>query len=307
MKDILKISIVKNIKECELLWREFSPQKTLFDLWSFRSCCWKVYKFEPYFILLRDDGKNVGLLPLWFNHEISKYYWLGDVGDDFNWPESNDFWLKDKRYAANLLKACPSGTVLNSIQSDLIQGLSNSFPFKASDPKYVLDLSSFKTVDDYLATLNKKLRSNLRRDKKRIDNLKPVIRMNHFSDFKKLVEFNTRRFEDSPFWNEKWVKTFLKVINNGKKGGDYQSRIISVLIDGKVVSVDLVFIFRDVYYAFVCGSDLEKCPGIGNYMNLLDIEDALGLNISMIDFCEDTESSHKRKFFSKIGQFSLTI
>lgn len=303
----MEISVIKNIGECEVLWEKFSPKKTFFELWDYRICFWEVFQFQPYFVVLRKDSEEVGLLPLWFNHELSKYFWFGDVGDGADWQESNDFWVGEPAYALELLQACPVGTVLNSVKAEAVELVKDRFDFLRGDPKFLLRLEGINSVEDYLMRLDKKLRSNLRRDQKRVEALQPQIQIDNFGDFAELVELNKGRFADSPFHDGRIVQVFEKIVELGRGRAAFKSRMISARIDGKIAAVDLIFIFGDVYYAMICGSDISVCNGIGNYMNLLDVKDALDLGVSIVDFADGTADSHKRKLFTSVEHFRMSI
>jgi len=57
----LQVEIASDINRCFELWKEFSPQKTLFDTWEFRFAFYQAYKHRPYFILLKNQSENLAL------------------------------------------------------------------------------------------------------------------------------------------------------------------------------------------------------------------------------------------------------
>ncbi|MCK9186402.1 GNAT family N-acetyltransferase [Candidatus Gracilibacteria bacterium] len=298
---------VENIEECKKLWEEFSPHLSIFDEWSFRFAFFKFYKYKPHFVLLHDEKQNVGLLPLWFVPEKNKYFWFSDIGDGFNWAEENSFWVKDKKYVKDLIDSCPKSTILNSLKADVVNEFLAQDPrISKSNPKQILKMEGINSLEDYFMSVDKKLRSNLRRDKKRVEALGPEIVFDNFDDFNKLVEFNSERFEDSPFRDERMVKIFLEIIEKGKSGGIYKARMISVKVNGEIVGVDLNFIYKDVYDTLLCGNDTEKCPGIGHFLTMLDMQDAISYGIKKIDFSESDEGSYKEKLFTTIPQFTFS-
>ncbi|MDP2643293.1 MAG: GNAT family N-acetyltransferase [Candidatus Peregrinibacteria bacterium] len=301
----MNVRFVEEIGECEKLWEEFSPHLSIFDEWDFRFSFLEFYKYNIYFVLLEEENQNVGLLPLWYIPEKNKYFWMGDIGDGFDWQEENSFWVKDEKYLKTLIDSCPKSTVLTSLKESVCGFLGEDGRLSKANPKQILSLDGISSVEDFLMTVNKKLRQNLRRDKKRVDEVNPEIVFDHFEDFGALVKFNSDKFLDSPFKDERMVKTFNLIIENGKNGVKYKSRMISVKVDGEIVGVDLNFICGDVYYTMLCGNDTEKCPGIGHYLTMLDIEDALSLGVKLIDFAESDEGSYKEKLFKTISQFAL--
>ena len=290
--------IIKDIDECARIWEEFSPAKSLYDLWEYRFCFWDVYRFEPHFILLKNKTGNVGLLPLWRIPENKKYYWFGDVGDEFNWQEGNNFWIKDENALDDLIKCLPEPVLLTSITEKAAKNLAKFGGAKEGEPKYVLDLTGFKNLEDYLQSLDQKKRGNLRRDRRAIEALNPIVTFGRTEDFDKLIKFNMERFQTSPFKDDRLIKVFKKIISIAGTA-PFKKRIISIEIEGETVGVDLVFIYNNIYYPLLTGAQTMKYSGLGNHLNMLDIEDALGLGMEKMDFAEDSADSYKGKLFQK--------
>jgi hypothetical protein len=109
----LQAEIVSDINRCFELWKEFSPQKTLFDTWEFRFAFYQAYKHKPYFILLKNQSENLALLPLWYEDDKKKYFWFGSW-----WQEEVRFFSKDPNYVPILLSIAPSPLSLNAISKD---------------------------------------------------------------------------------------------------------------------------------------------------------------------------------------------
>ncbi len=309
----LKIKVVTTISQCRRLWREFTPGKSFSDLWEYRFAFYKAYRFPLHFVLLKSQGRNVGLLPLWMHPKKKKYFWLGDVADDEDnrWPEDVDLWVKDKRYLPALLQACPRPAQLCNLKVTWRNHLKGIAVLKKASPKNILSLRSLRTVEDYLAIQSRKLRSNLRRIKRSIDLRHPQIIFNRFKDFNRLTYLNRKRFKDSCFHDTRVLHAFRALIRPGKRRKLYEVRTISVQIKGKVVGVDLIFIFKNTYYPLFCGNDLHHCSGIGMYMNLLDIQDALALGMKKMDYGESDPNAsyyhYKHRLFSEISQYKLNL
>ncbi|MBC7073851.1 hypothetical protein H5T58_00440 [Candidatus Parcubacteria bacterium] len=143
----------------------------------------------------------------------------------------------------------PSPLYLNAIKKEAVEPLSKYFNFKEDEPKYILNLKTFKDHECWLKTLKKNDRRDLRKDRNRILKQNPEILIDNFSDFEKLVELAKERFakkgEIADWEDEKRVKTFKEVIN--LSGKSYKARMISVKINGKYAGVDLNCIFKDSY------------------------------------------------------------
>jgi CelD/BcsL family acetyltransferase involved in cellulose biosynthesis len=302
-----KIVVISDIKECEKLWREFSPNLTLFDTWEFRLAFYEAYKYKPYFLVLKKNGENLALLPLWFednnfyNKNLKRYTWFGS-----DWQEENKFFAKEINYILVLLSLAPSPLYLNAIPREEVEKLNNKLKFEEEEAKYVLDLKGFKNHEDYLMTLKKNTRRNLRKDRNRILKQKPEIVIDNFSDIDILIELAKKRFREKGEgvdWDDpRRVETFKNVIKFS--GKSYKVRMIKVKIDGKDAGVDLICIFNKTYFAVKCGYNISEFSGIGNFINLYEIDDAIKLGMEKIDFLQNNYQ-WKNRYFSPIPLYKF--
>ena len=295
----LQIEIISDISSCSALWERFSPQKSLFDVWEFRLAFYKAYKYKPYFLLLKNRSEELALLPLWYEDDKMRYRWFG--GD---WQEEVRFLSKHLKYIPILLSLAPSPLLLNAIAEDSIRPLERKIRFEEDDPKFVLALREFRNHEDYLTTIRKKTRQNLRRNKRRIEKQNPRMVINDFSNFEYLVRLSKERFqqkrEETDWEDLRRVEAFRKVI--GLAGKSYKIRMISVLIGKQIAGVDLIALFKGCYYTLRCGYNVRDFPGIGSFFNLLEIDDAIRLGMKKIDFLQDSYE-WKDIFFQRIPLF----
>ena len=297
-----ELEIVSDIEQCRSLWREFCSQKTLFDTWEFRSAFYSAYRFKPCFVLIKNNEKRLALLPLEYNEDEKQYVWFGS-----SWQEENKFFAKDPALIPALLSLAPKPLYLNAIDFNSADLVKNYVNFQMDDSKYVLDLSDIKNSDEFLMHLNKNNRRNLRKDKYRIARQNPEIVINDFNDFDKLVQLSRDRLKqlgDAADWEDpRRVEAFRQVIKSNDKS--YKLRMISVKINGKTAGVDLIAILDDCYYAVKCGYDVKNFSGIGNYINLLEIDDAIALGKKKIDFLQNNYE-WKSKFFKAVPLFKYS-
>lgn len=297
----LKLEVVFEMDRCCQLWQEFSPSQGLFDTWEFRLAFWRAYQHSPYFLLLKNNEKNLALLPLWYEKDKQKYFWFGST-----WQEENQFFAKDPLLVPLMLAVSPSPVELNAISLETVLWTKEFIDFKPDEPKYVLDLTEIHSVDDYLGSLKKKKRYNLKRDRRIIEAKNPKLIFDHFGDFDALVALSKERFqekgEDVDWEDPRRVEAFRQVINLGKAKKSFKLRMITVRIGEKIAGVDLIALFNGCYYPVKCGYDVKNFSGIGNYVNLLEIEDALNLKMKKIDFLENSYG-WKERWFQEIPLF----
>jgi len=281
----LQVLVTTDLEECRRLWQEFSPQQGLFDTWEFRLAFYQGYHHQPYFLVFKTATENLALLPLWYEADKQKYFWFGSW-----WQEENKFFVKDDLLIPLLLAVCPRPVLLNAISDDVPAWVRRVIKFTADDPKYILDLVGLTDADDFLATFNKKRRYNFRRDRRIIISQRPQVIFDRLTDFKQLISLSKARFqqkgEETDWEDPRRVKTFAAVIRLGRQAQGFDIRMITVKIGAKVAAVDLIALCHGCYYPMKCGYNVKEFPGIGNYMNLLEINDAISLGAKKMDFLE---------------------
>ena len=283
-QDILSqnnIEIISDIDRCFGLWQELSSKKTLFDTWEFRFAFYKGYRFKPHFLLLKNNEDNLALLPLWYDEDKKKYTWFGS-----DWQEEVRFFAKNPDSMERLLSVSPSPLFLNAIAEESYALLNNKEKFQIDDAKYILELEGLKTHEDHLMSLKKNTRHNLRKDRRRIERQNPEIIINDFSLLPSLIALNKKRFKKDSGWNDsRRVETFSQVIK--LSGKSYTARMVAIKIGDRIAGADLICVYNGTYFALSGGYDVKDFSGIGNYMNLVEIDDAISLGCNKIDFLQN--------------------
>jgi hypothetical protein len=294
----LRVEAFSDIEKCRELWKELARPKTLFDTWEFRYAFYLAYRFLPYFLLLKSSTENLALLPLWYDSEEKKYVWFGS-----SWQEEVRFFSKDPELLPLLLSAAPAPLFLNAISAESVVAAGSLVKFEADESKYVLNISGFSNHEDYLMTLRKSDRHSLRKDRRRIESQGSRIVIDEFADFEQLVALAKKRFEckGGADWEDpRRIETFRQVIK--LSGASYKARMISIKIGEKTAGVDLICLLNDTYFTVKCGYDVAEFSGIGNYMNLVEIDDAIGLGMKKIDFLQNNYT-WKSRWFESIPLF----
>jgi transcription-repair coupling factor (superfamily II helicase) len=121
-----------------------------------------------------------------------------------------------------------------------------------------------------------------------------------------MVDLSIKRFREKGELSEfeKYPATtdiFKNIIKYGKS--KYQIKMFSVYIKNKLAAADLIAIHNNVYYPLQGGSyNVHDYPGIGNYMDLLEIDDAITLGIEKMDFLQ-IDYGWKHRKFTEIPMF----
>ncbi len=299
----LKIEVISDISQIYKLWQEFSHYESLFDTWEFRYSFYQGYDYKPYFLVIKDKDSVQAVLPLWYDPEKKKYVWFGS-----SWHEDNKFFVSHPIFIPLLLAAAPYQLDLFLIDKQVPRWIVDIMRFDLDDPKFILDLTKYHSVDQVLAQLTKKHRYNLRRDKRKFDQLQTKIKVNQLNDFNLMIDLIKKRFnkrgEDCD-WNDiRRVNTFKHVLRFGQQEKYFSNRMISLLINNEIVAVDFNVIYKDCYYVLSGGSKLDQYPGVGNYMNMIDVQDAIDLGMKKIDFLEN-DYNWKAKWLEPVVSYKF--
>ncbi|HLD27108.1 MAG TPA: GNAT family N-acetyltransferase [Patescibacteria group bacterium] len=292
----LHLKVHSHIEECERLWNIFSPKQSLFDLWDFRYAWWEGYHCIPYFYTIYESRTPLALLPLWFDTDKKRFEWFGS-----EWMEDNMFMVKDEDFINVLLRLIPKSMYLNTLET-VPHTIIEEIEVRRDKDKYVSDISSFSHIEEYLQTLKKKHRYNLRRDYYTIKNLNPRIEITdgkkYSDEFGDIVRLSLQRFsgeEKSDFRYKEDVDAGRAILKNS---GLYTCTLIKVFIRDYLAAVDLIAHYNDRYYMLIGGAnDVERFPGIGNFMVYHEFDDAIKNNFNVVD-CLQVDYSWKHKYFT---------
>jgi len=298
--DQLQIQVSADIKTCKHLFNLFTPKDTVFSSWDFRYAWYLGYKNPPFFLTLFYRKKPVALLPLWYEKDKNQFRWFASW-----WMEENSFWVMDKKYIPILLAVAPSRTYLNAILLDS-PNLNKILNLQKDEPKYILNLNGLKSFNEFLQKLKKKQRYNLKRDFRLINEQNPQIIINRFSDIEKMFMLSIKRFkqkgDESDFIDPQRRETFRQIIKQAKT---YQPRLLTYQVNNQIAGIDLVLIYKNIYHAVKCAYDVYNFPGIGNFANLYQIDEAINLGCKTIDFLE-VSYGWKEKLFTPIPLYSFS-
>ena len=292
----LRVEVGDDLKECKKLWDIFKKEESVFDLWKFRYPFHKYYLCKPYFLTIYIDSDPVGLLPLSYGPTVNGYRWFGT-----SWPEDNKFFVKDPIFVPLLMYLAPYPVALYAIEADEKNKLPDFTPLEIDDSKYILDLTRHLSFADYLNTLKKKKRYNFKRDIKKFKSLQTITEINNSSRFDEMIVIGKERFKikgDISEWEENPQSIEMSrelMLDNP----DYITRTVSAIIGNELAGSDMISIYKGKYYCLGGAYNTKSFSGIGNYMNYLEIEDALNMGCKVIDFLQ-IDYGWKHKWFTEV-------
>ncbi|PJC76310.1 hypothetical protein CO010_02905 [Candidatus Shapirobacteria bacterium CG_4_8_14_3_um_filter_39_11] len=293
------VRVETGMETCRQLFEQFSPKKTLFEIWGFRYAFYLGYHCQPVFLIFERGDQPLGLLPLWYESDKDELRWFGSW-----WQEGNTFWFNDKSLIPLVFSLFRQKILLNALH--LSQSLARKCQLMADDPKYLLSLEEYPTMESFMQKFNGKKRYNLRRDQRIILSHNPQTVINRYKDLEALFKLSIKRFakideDGSAFLVRERKETFRQIV---KQANEYEIRTVTTEINGKTVGVDLVALYKGVYYALNGAYDIKHYPGLGNYTNFVLIQDAIDLGMKAVDFLE-VSYGWKEDWFKPIPLFQF--
>jgi len=296
--DRLVVKMETNIEKCWRLWEKFSPKKSLFQLWDFRYSWYQGWGFKPFFYTIYFGKKPVAVLPLWYNEIEKKYQWFGGT-----WPEDNCFFVNDSDFILPLLKIAPKPILLNAIEENNTLSPLKEIYFKQDTPKYIIPVSYYQSLDDFLSTLKKKNRHHLRYYEKRFSEIITKVELvegnqsKNLSLLQKLSIFDFERKEDgdfSEYRKKQRIKTFEMIYKNQ---GVYKIISLYIWIGDYLAAYDILGLYKNNLYLLTGAADLKRFPGLGVYVTALELKKAWEWRVEMID-CMQEDYNWKHKYFT---------
>lgn len=276
-------TVVKDITECEKLWVKFSPRHTLWDLWGVAVSFYYTNRFEPYFIKITKEDKEIGLLPLWKDKEKNKFHFFAGT-----YLENKSFWF-DVELFPKLLEYIPQNTILYDMNGESVKKIIDRFPeysnyFIHEDFRYFLNLKNVDyNIENYLLRFNKKHRKNFLNDIKKINELNPQLIWESNENFDYLVKFNIERFgEESDFFNDPIFTNMVKTMMDYFHVNNMLKTLI-IKFNGKIEGIEIAVYYDDIYYV-INGGYNRNIPNLGKLIMFEHIKNAIKLKAKEIDF-----------------------
>jgi hypothetical protein len=287
----LMVKVFTDEKNAETLWNSFSSNSTVFDLWEIRKAFAEGFGADkPYFITLYEKdsvGAHIlGVLPLSFDEEEKLYKWYG-----CSWPEDNTFFVKDPELIPLLLMCAPRPISLQEIKGlPEYKFLETFYGYKVEDePKYVLPLTRFQNVDQYIQSLRKKKRHNIKRDCKKITRLNPRLFYGNEEHIENMFRLNRKRFskpgvsaDDISRFDLPYYRKVFRLL--AKLACPAHQVFVTTALDTGIEAVEFGFMYNKSCYAFNAGANIESYSGLGTFSNIMLIDYAIKQGCSEVDF-----------------------
>lgn len=293
---MLRFECVQQLEQAEKLWKFFSPEETIYDSWEFRYCFYKYFNYPLYFYAGYENEELIGVLPLQFN--VDKQY-LEFFGGDY--MEDNRVMVKTG-YENNIPEFYQQ--ISRTAQLGLIRG-SDAFTTQLpkQDFKYVLPLNKFKTSDEYLVALfHSETRKTIQKKVRRIERENMKVILNKLEDIELLFEYNKAMFKEKSSFND---RPHHQEIFRDLLVTPFKPYLLSFVIGEEVQGVTFSLLYKKSYAYISLGVYPKAVKDLVNFMNIKNIEQALGVGATEVDAFTGDYGWKERWHFSKIPQYKF--
>jgi hypothetical protein len=279
----MDFKIIENLEEGLEIYRKFNREECLWNLESVNMSQYDESYNKPYFIVLLEKGKEVGVVPLVYDSTENKYYYFCGFH-----PE-NRLFLFDLKYFKEVYDILPDRTKLIDFNNLQTEELIRLFPdcekyFEEKDKHYFLDLVKLEfSFDKYLETFNSKHRKNLRYDLKKVKENNFKIVWEKLENFDYVVKFNKERFGvDSDYDDVDFVlktKSLLKVLSE-----ICEINTLTVKNENdEIIGIEIAAIYDNVYYVLNGGYNRDY-KNLGKMIMSSHIINSMDRKCDKIDF-----------------------
>lgn len=279
----LTLEIQTDLSACERLWRSIVHPNGIQDTWEYRRVWASCYEGTPYFLCAKAQGEVVGFLPLEDFRAQHGYFWY--YGGGHYVERSRVFSLPGSQDAVGqfLYSHLPPKTKMLYIDPGEIKFSSQLEPETTT---YFLDVAAIKgNLENFFDRMSKKTRLSVKRDLRKIEELKPQIRVNAWNDLEALIAFNKARFgQASSFYEPDLELVIRKMVSD--EGLNPFRRMLSFDIEGVLKGCTLNYFCNGVYTYYLAGNALD-IPNMAKYIVYALFQDAIQLGATRIDVMAD--------------------
>ncbi len=301
-KQTIQFRCVTDVLEAEKLWREFSPEETIYDAWEFRALFHKYHQKEVRFYVGFLGEEVIGVLPLQYNAEKG---WFEFFGGDY--MEDNRLFLKleCEIYRPDFYEYMK--TLGEKIKLEYIRATDDfTKTFEVVDQKWVLPLGGLTSYKDFLdKNFEGKTRNTFYRKIRKFETETIEIIKNNFQDLELLFEYNKLMFGDHSSFNDR--PFHQEIFRDLVKMPQFAPEILTFVINGEKEAVSFSLRYKGWYEFFLFGLRPDKIQNLSTLINVHNIQTAIDMQSSYFDAFVGAYGWKDRWHFTPISQYKYTI
>jgi len=276
------VRVCKDLGEIQHLWRQYWPEKCLFDFWPVRAAFQRQFQHDPHFLVAERQGDVCGMLALsWIDEEHYFGHFPGELWHGKTWLEQNRVLAEDEAAFEALWEAVPDVAQVRYLHPDSYMPTGASITvdevgYLFRPPHYDYDFNA------YLAEFSGKTRKKIRCETDRLHARGVTFRYDRLADVDWLFRLNLESFRtDSYFSDPRFLNAFEDLVIWLRKHD--LLRVTSVLVGGELAAVDIGAVWNGTY-TVVAGGAAREFTGIAKLINFHHLEWACRERLREVDF-----------------------
>ncbi len=301
-KKNLEIQRVTDLLQAEHIWKQLSPEETIYDSWEFRALFQKYHQKEIRFYVGFVDGVMIGVLPLQYNADKG---WIEFFGGDY--MEDNRLFIASgyENYRQDFYEYLK--TLGEKIKLEYIRAEDDfTKTFEVADQKWVLPLTGFQSYTDFLEdSFEGKTKNTFYRKIKKIEQNQIEIQRNNFDDLELLFEYNKLMFGDHSSFNDR--PFHQEIFRDLVKIPEFTPEILTFLINGEKEAISFSLQYKGWYEFFLFGLRPDKIKDLSTFINVQNIQRAIDTKANYFDAFVGAYGWKDRWHFTPIAQYKFTF
>lgn len=280
--------VVSELAECELLWKQFSTNERLWDVWEIIHSLHDVIRYKLHFMVLEKNGAARGLIPLVEDTKDGSYELFGGC-----YPDNRSLWVTPEDFL-DFFNALPEKTELFDINGDCVKKILAAHPslenyFSEKDERYFLLPEEFnRDFTQHIATkFSGDKRKHLLGELRKIREREPIMTTQISpSDVNTFITLCNKNFgEESDLKTEGGQAEARRLVTCLEQLGYLRGLLVT--IDEKQEAVALCGLYNDVLTVIYSSSN-NDIKNLGKFLNFETIQEACKLGVKEIDYMMGT-------------------
>jgi hypothetical protein len=275
--------IISDLSECEQLWKRFSPNNNLWDDWEINRTLHNPAISDPFFLVLIDNKKETGILPLMIEINTGTHYFFGG-----KLPEARRLWF-DLKYFNLFFEKIQNNTQLLDMNATDARKITMIYPeykdyFVKPDRRYYVNLQAINwSFDNYLKNkFSGERRKKFLADIRKVNELGLDVSWSKDIHLDLFIEMNKKRFgKDSDYNKEENILEARRLLKLLKEKSMLQTLTISS--SGKIQAVSLSALYKETLHV-IYASNNQDVKNLGKKMHVLNIQRGIDLKAKEVDF-----------------------
>jgi hypothetical protein len=274
----ISFAIEYDLTKCEQIWKDLSPHVFLTDMWEYRLAFHQAFSKTPHFICAVQNAKIIGVLPLEHLDLNGGFYSYFGGGE---WNERLRAFLSPgapPKLIQKLYELAPRPAYFHSVMEADAKGIPN---IRLETETYYLDCHDLNyNIDNLYAKWSKSYRHSIKRDFRKIEELKPEIIWDRFEDIESMIRLNKERFNGDSTFNKPHFADAIRNLVNCSILRPHLG-MISLKLNHELIGVALCGFYKNSSI-YLASGNIQDIPSVNKYLVFQLVQESMRRKIDRI-------------------------